>query len=30
MKYAVIDQTCGDWFETIFDTEIAAIDHADY
>lgn len=30
MKYAVIDQTCGDWFETIFDTEIEAIDRADY
>lgn len=30
MKYAVIDQTKADWFETIFDTEIEAISHADY
>lgn len=30
MKFAVIDQTQGDWFETIFDAESKAIDHADY
>ena len=30
MKYAVIDQTSGDWFEDIFDTEARAIAWADY
>lgn len=30
MKYAVIDQTIGDCFEDIFDTEAKAISWADY
>lgn len=30
MKYAIIDQTRGDWFETIFNTEAEAIATADY
>ena len=30
MKYAVIDQTNGDWFEDVFDSESAAISRADY
>ena len=30
MKYAVIDQTNGDWFESIFDTEENAVAHADH
>lgn len=30
MKYAVIDQTTGDWFENVFDTEKAAINQANY
>ena len=29
-KFAVIDQTAHDWFETIFDTEAEAINEADY
>lgn len=30
MKYAIIDQTTGDWFENVFETEEAAISRADY
>ena len=30
MKYAVIDQTSGDWFEDVFDSEEKAIARADY
>ena len=30
MKYAVIDQTKGDWFEEVFDTEAEAVSRADY
>ena len=29
-KFAVIDQTTGDWFEDFFDTEEEALDRADY
>ena len=30
MKYAIIDQTKGDWFESIFDTPEDAIREADH
>ena len=30
MKYAIIDQTTGDWFESVFDREEDAISQADY
>lgn len=30
MKYAIIDQTKGDWFEDVFNTEADAIARADY
>lgn len=30
MKYAIIDQTKGDWFDELFENEKAAISKADY
>ena len=30
MKYAIIDQTTGDWFESVFDSKDEAISRADY